>query len=58
MVEQDSLEYEIKGSSEPWNVLVSGVANSLHAYNSVFDSLSLYKTVVRYSRKGLVKKFI
>ncbi|VAV85272.1 hypothetical protein MNBD_BACTEROID02-1577 [hydrothermal vent metagenome] len=55
IVEQDSIEYEIKGSGEPWIVLVSGVGSSLSAYNSVFDSLSQYTTVVRYSRAGLGK---
>jgi pimeloyl-ACP methyl ester carboxylesterase len=55
IVEQDSIEYEIKGSGEPWIVLVSGVGSSLSAYNSIFDSLSQYTTVVRFSRAGLGK---
>ncbi|WP_340114061.1 alpha/beta fold hydrolase [Maribellus mangrovi] len=48
----DSIHFEIKGSGEPWIILVHGVTGRLEDLNPIFYWLSQKTTVVRYSRAG------
>jgi pimeloyl-ACP methyl ester carboxylesterase len=54
-IEGNEIHYEIKGSGEPWIVLVGGAGMDLDAFDPIFEDLSQETTVVRYSRAGLGK---
>ena len=52
-IENKEIHYEIKGSGEPWIVLVNGSGLDLHSLDTIFEDLSKETTVLRYSRAGL-----
>jgi pimeloyl-ACP methyl ester carboxylesterase len=54
-VDGNAIHYEIKGSGEPWIVLVTGNGLALNSLDPIFDDLSKTTTVLRYSRAGLGK---
>lgn len=54
-IEGNDIHYEIKGSGEPWIVLVGGAGIDLDAFDPIFEDLSKETTVLRYSRAGLGK---
>ncbi len=49
MIGEDSIEYEIRGSGEPWIVLVSGLMSDVTAWDTIYDSLATHTTTVRFS---------
>jgi len=49
----DKIHYEIKGSKGPWIILVHGVGSDERAFDSIFEPVSEYARVVRYTRSGL-----
>ena len=49
----DKIHYEIKGRKGPWIILVHGVGSDERAFNSIFEPVSEYARVVRYTRSGL-----
>ena len=52
MINKEKIHYEIKGSGEPWIVLVTGLGMELNEFDSIFYDLSKETTVLRYSRAG------
>jgi pimeloyl-ACP methyl ester carboxylesterase len=54
-IKGNEIHYEIKGSGEPWIVLVGGAGIDLDAFDPIFEDLSKETTVLRYSRAGLGK---
>ena len=54
-IENNEIHFEIKGSGEPWIVLVNGSGLELHSLDTIFEDLSKETTVLRYSRAGLGK---
>lgn len=51
----NEIEYEVKGSGEPWIVLVTGSGLDMNSLDAIYEDLSRETTVVRYSRAGLGK---
>ncbi len=52
-IDGNKIHYEIKGSGEPWIVLVNGSGLDLNSLDTIFRDLSNETTVLRYSRAGL-----
>jgi pimeloyl-ACP methyl ester carboxylesterase len=52
-IEGNKIHYEIKGSGEPWIVLVNGSGLDLNSLDTLFEDLSNETTILRYSRAGL-----
>ena len=51
-IKKEDIHYQIKGSGEPWIVLVTGLGMELNEFDSIYDDLSKGTTVLRYSRAG------
>lgn len=49
----EKIHYEIKGTKGPWIILVHGVASGEWAFNPIYEPISRYARVVRYTRSGL-----
>lgn len=54
-IEGNEINYEIRGSGEPWIILVNGSGLDMSSLDPIFEELSRESTVVRYSRAGLGK---
>lgn len=49
----NEINYQIKGSGEPWIVLVNGSGLDMNSLDTIYEALSKITTVLRYSRAGL-----
>lgn len=49
----NQIQYEKKGAGQPTIIFVAGYGGSLASFDSVFDKVSQFATVIRYSRAGL-----
>lgn len=54
-IKNENIHFEIKGSGEPWIVLVTGIGRAMNDLDSIYYELSTKSTVLRYSRAGLGK---
>jgi len=52
-IEENEIHYQIKGSGEPWIILVNGSGLDMNSLDTIYDDLSKITTVMRYSRAGL-----
>jgi pimeloyl-ACP methyl ester carboxylesterase len=52
-IDGNRIHYEIKGSGEPWIVLINGSGLDMNSLDTIFGDLSNETTVLRYSRAGL-----
>ena len=55
IIENNKINYELKGTGEPWIILVTGSGLDLNSFDTIFEELSKETTVLRYSRAGLGK---
>ena len=49
----NQIQYEKKGSAQPTIIFVAGYGGPLASFDSVFDRVCEFNTVIRYSRAGL-----
>ena len=54
-INEEKIHYEIKGTGEPWIIMVTGIGRDLNDLDSIYNDLSKETTVLRYSRAGLGK---
>ena len=52
-IDGNEINYEIKGSGEPWIILVNGSGLDMQSLDTIYEDLSKITTVFRYSRSGL-----
>src|SRR5450755_1190462 len=51
-IDGNQIQYEKKGTGLPYIIFVAGYGRPMAAFDSVFDQISLFTTVIRYSRAG------
>jgi len=52
-INNNEIHYELKGSGEPWIIMVTGSGLDMSSLDPIFEDLSKETTVLRYSRAGL-----
>lgn len=52
IINGNHIQYEKKGMGQPFIIFVAGYGRPMATFDSVFDKISLFTTVIRYSRAG------